>query len=240
MPETDFDLTLTPIAFIENDFTGSFGIPRQSGLAKSIVSQIVFADGFSDKNAVRGIEQYSHLWLIWGFSENFNKCFSPTVRPPKLGGNERVGVFATRSPFRPNPLGLSCVELLGVKSKNGKLALEVAGADLKNGTPVYDIKPYLPYADSVPDAEGGFAEAHKNDRKTVVFEKDVKAFLPESVAASLCEVLSLDPKPQYRHDERTYKMTFGEYEISFTSAGGDITVTKAEKRGNYVPNTSDV
>ncbi len=236
----DFSLTLTPVAFVENDFTGSFGIPRQSGLAKSIVSQIVFCDGFCDKNALRGIEQYSHLWLIWGFSENFSKGFSPTVRPPKLGGNTRVGVFATRSPFRPNPLGLSCVELLGIKSKNGRLCLEVAGADIKSGSPVYDIKPYIPYADIKNGASGGFSEEHKNDFKNVIFEEDVKNALPEDILFSLREVLSLDPKPQYKTGSKVYKMTFGEYEISFLSDGGDITVTNAAKRGKYVPDTKGI
>ena len=154
-------LLIEPIAYIKNGYKEKFGVPRQSGLAPSVKSVIEFCVGFRDENCIRDIEQYSHLWLVWGFSKNENQ-WSPTVRPPRLGGNKRVGVFATRSPFRPNPIGLSCVKLEKIEdSKNGKI-LVVSGGDLADNTPIYDIKPYIPYADIVPEALGGFAEEHKN------------------------------------------------------------------------------
>lgn len=223
-------LTITPIAYIYNGFTGSFGIPRQGGLASTVRSKIIFTSDFRDKNALRGIEQYSHLWLIWGFSDNFEKDFSPTVRPPKLGGNKRIGVFATRSPFRPNSLGLSCVELLGVgeNSEDG-VFLEVGGADIKNGTPIYDIKPYLPYADVKENARGGFAQEHKNDRLEVRFSPEAQSALPKPLAQELEEVLSLDPTPQYKTDfQKIYGFSFCEYEIKFKRENNAITVISAE------------
>lgn len=229
--ENNHNLTITPVAYIYNDFTDSFGIPRQSGLAKCLRSKIVFTSEFRDKNALRGIEQYSHLWLIWGFSDNFGKSFSPTVRPPKLGGNKRVGVFATRSPFRPNSLGLSCVKLEGVgeNAKDG-LFLEVSGADIKSGTPIYDVKPYLPYVDVKENALGGFSEEHKNDRREVAFLKEVGDALPENLKEELSEVLSLDPTPQYKaQGEKLYSFSFGEYEIKFFLENDTITVTSATK-----------
>lgn len=224
-----YELNITPIAYIYNDFTDSFGIPRQGGLAKSIRSELVFTPRFRDKNALRGIEQYSHLWLIWGFSDNFGKEPSPTVRPPKLGGNKRVGVFATRSPFRPNFLGLTCVELAAVKEneKNG-LYLEVLGADIKSGTPIYDIKPYLPYADIKEDARGGFAEEHKNDRREVLFSNEVSAVLSSDKLFELEELLSLDPTPQYKGDGgREYGITFCGYDVKFSLDDGKIFVKSA-------------
>ena len=156
------DYSITPVAIIKNGYNEKFGVPRQSGLAPRIESEIIFLKEFRDENLIRDIEQYSHLWLIWGFTEN-NGEWSPTVRPPKLGGNKRVGVFATRSPFRPNSLGLSVVKLEEIKnSENGKV-LVVSGADLVNNTPIFDIKPYLPYVDSIPEAKGGFSEEFKDD-----------------------------------------------------------------------------
>lgn len=227
--DNNHNLTITPIAYIYNDFTDSFGIPRQSGLAGGVPSKIVFTDEFRDKNALRGIEQYSHLWLIWGFSDNFEKSFSPTVRPPKLGGNKRVGVFATRSPFRPNSLGLSSVKLEGTEenSKDG-LFLKVSGADIKSGTPIYDIKPYLPYVDIKENALGGFSEEHKNDRREVEFLKEASDALPERLKEELFEILSLDPTPQYKaQGEKIYSFSFGGYEIKFSLENDTITVISA-------------
>lgn len=218
------------VAVIKNDYTDSFGIPRQSSIAPSVESVIVFEKEYRDKNALRGIEQYSHLWLVWGFSENEGKKWSPTVRPPKLGGNIRVGVFATRSPFRPNGLGLSCVKLLGVEEteKDGTV-LKVGGADLMNGTPIYDIKPYIPYSDSFPGAEGGFASEHSNDFLKVAIPDGIKEKYSEKYITELAEVLALNPKPQYQNDEnRVYKMNFGGREVSFTVDGETVFVENIE------------
>ncbi|MBR0536175.1 MAG: tRNA (N6-threonylcarbamoyladenosine(37)-N6)-methyltransferase TrmO [Clostridia bacterium] len=205
--------TIEPIAFISNGYNEKFGVPRQSGLANSVKSVITFTEGYTDENCLRGIEQYSHLWLIWGFSENDGK-WSATVRPPKLGGNKRTGVFATRSPFRPNGLGLSCVKLEGVEKKQGCNVLIVSGADLKNGTPVFDIKPYLPYVDSIPDAMGGFSDEHSSDFCRISFE--CETFIPEEDKNQIEEILSLDPKPQYQTDEcRVYGLSYKNYNVKF-------------------------
>ncbi len=208
-------LLIEPIAYIKNGYKEKFGVPRQSGLAPSVKSVIEFCEGYRDENCVRDIEQYSHLWLIWGFSKNENK-WSPTVRPPRLGGNIRVGVFATRSPFRPNSLGLSCVKLERVEdSKNGKI-LVVSGGDLADGTPIYDIKPYLPYVDSIPEASGGFSEEHKNDFSMVEFPDKVKEQLTEQQIENITELLSLDPRPSYQNDEeRLYGLAFEDLQIKF-------------------------
>lgn len=213
---------ISPVAYIKNDFTEKFGVPRQSGLC-NIKSEIVFTDEFKDENYIREIEQYSHLWLIWRFSEN--EGFSPTVRPPKLGGNKRVGVFATRSSFRPNSLGLSVVKLEKVQ----KGSLLVSGADLKNNTPIYDIKPYLPYADSIPNALGGFSEAHKAERKEIIFLNNTENKLNSSLKADITEMLSLDPRPAYQEDEnRVYGVSFGGYNIKFNYRDNKICVTEVE------------
>ncbi len=218
--------TIKPIAYIKNGFNEKFGVPRQGGLAKTVESEIIFEDCCRDKNMLRGIEQYSHLWLIWGFSENEGEWF-PTVRPPKLGGNKRLGVFATRSPYRPNNLGLSCVKLISIARGENGAALIVSGADLKNGTPIYDIKPYLPYVDSVPDAEGGFADSHKNDYLDVVFSENVE--LNDEIKAEIREILSLDPRPQYQDDEkRIYGMSYKEYQIKFKYSQNKIVVIISE------------
>ncbi len=208
-------LLIEPIAYIRNGYKEKFGVPRQSGLAPSVKSVIEFCGGFRDENCIRDIEQYSHLWLIWGFSKNENQ-WSPTVRPPRLGGNKRVGVFATRSPFRPNSLGLSCVKLEKIEdSKNGKILI-VSGGDLADGTPIYDIKPYLPYVDSIPDALGGFSEDHKNDILEVEFSEDTKERLTEKQIQNITELLSLDPRPSYQDDEeRIYGLAFEDLQIKF-------------------------
>lgn len=214
MEEKD-TLLITPIAHIKNGYKEKFGVPRQSGLAPSVKSVIEFCEEFRDENCIRDIEQYSHLWLIWGFSKN-EKQWSPTVRPPRLGGNKRVGVFATRSPFRPNSLGLSCVKLERIEdSKNGRV-LVVRGGDLADGTPIYDIKPYLPYVDSVPEAFGGFSEEHKNDACGVVFPNELQKLLSGDQVQIVTELLSLDPRPAYQDDgERVYGLAFDDFQIKF-------------------------
>lgn len=221
--------TITPIAYIENGYKEKFGTPRQSGLAKNIISKIVFTPEFRDENCIRDIEQYSHLWLIWGFSGNFGE-WSPTVRPPRLGGNKRVGVFATRSPFRPNSLGLTCVKLEAVENtENGKV-LCVSGADIINGTPIYDIKPYLPYADSVPDARGGFSEEHKDYKLPVKIAETLCESLTEAEITQIKDLLSLDPRPSYQNDcERIYGFDFSDYKIKFRCDGEKIIVTEISK-----------
>lgn len=217
------------IGFVKSDFPTKFGIPRQSGLCKSLVSQIVFEPPYNDENAFRGIEQFSHLWVIWGFSDSVCEKFSPTVRPPRLGGNERTGVFATRSPFRPNPLGLSCVKLERVIKQQGSIVLEISGADMKDGTPVFDVKPYIPYADCIESAQGGFAQQHSTDRLTVEFPSELLQKIPADKRDALTEVLSLDPRPAYQDDEnRTYGFEFADFEIKFKVQSGVLTVIKVE------------
>lgn len=220
------EITIKPVAYIKNAYKEKFGVPRQSGLAPSVKSVIEFCDGFTDENMIRGIEQYSHLWLVWGFSQNNGK-WSPTVRPPRLGGNKRVGVFATRSPFRPNGLGLSCVKLeKALKDSNG-LKLIVSGADLADNTPIYDIKPYLPYVDSIEGASGGFADEHKNDFVDVEFSEAAKNKLSDEQTKTLREVLSLDPRPSYQDDEsRIYGLSFEAFQVKFHFKNQKIYVTE--------------
>lgn len=223
------ELTIKPIAYIKNGYKEKFGVPRQSGLAPSVKSEIVFCPEYRDENMLRGIEQYSHLWLVWGFSQNGGE-WSPTVRPPKLGGNKRVGVFATRSPFRPNGLGLSCVKLeKTVNTADGK-TLVVSGADIVSGTPIYDIKPYLPYVDSHADASGGFSQKYKDSFLKVEFLQGVSECIDECDAAQITEVLSLDPRPSYQTDsERIYGLDFGKYKIKFRCDGVTVTVVEIIK-----------
>ncbi len=206
---------IKPVAVIKNGYNEKFGVPRQSGLAEKVKSEIVFEKDFRDENLIRDIEQYSHLWLIWGFSCNEGE-WSPTVRPPKLGGNKRVGVFATRSPFRPNSLGLTVVKLEEVRaSANGKV-LVVSGADLVNGTPIFDIKPYLPYVDAIPNAEGGFSGEHSNEFLKVTALSEVEEAVSEELLSEITSILSLDPKPSYQMDtERIYKMSYKNFNIEF-------------------------
>lgn len=214
-------LEIRPIAFIENDYKEKFGIPRQSGLVE-LTSRIVFAEKFADENALRGLDEFTHIWLIWGFSE-VEGGFSPTVRPPRLGGNIRKGVFATRSPFRPNSLGLSVVKLVEISRGN----ITVSGADLMDGTPIYDIKPYLPYVDSIPEAENGWALAEHSGTLKVEFSEELLRFVPEGKRDGLIELLAQDPRPQYQNDPmRVYTFRFGEQEISFRVEGEVLIVTK--------------
>ena len=218
------------IAKIHSDYKEKFGIPRQSGIAKGLTSVIVFEPEYRREEALRGIEGFSHLWLIWEFSEAKREGWSPTVRPPRLGGNRRMGVFATRSPFRPNALGLSCVKLLGVENREGLgTVLRVAGADLMDGTPIYDIKPYIPYADCHPEASGGFAP-DSGARLTVEYVAGVQERVPEGKRSALTGVLANDPRPRYQHDSsRVYALEFAGLEVKFTVDGDALTVISAEK-----------
>ena len=213
------------IARIRSDFPEKFGIPRQSGLVPQLRAKIVFEPEFRNADALRGIEGFSHLWLIWQFSAAVRETWSPTVRPPRLGGNERVGVFATRSPFRPNAVGLSCVKLEGVAHEEGSGdVLIVSGADLMDGTPIYDVKPYLPYADAHPEARGGFAPSPK-ETVAVDCPPELLAALPEGQREALLGVLAQDPRPQYQHDpERVYGMSFGRWDVKFRVCGERLEV----------------
>ena len=215
------------IARIRNDFKEKFGIPRQSGIADGFLSEIVFEPEYRVPEALRGIDGYSHLWLIWQFSEAVRDGWSPTVRPPRLGGNKRMGVFATRSPFRPNSIGLSSVRLVEIKpTKSEGTILVVSGADLLDGTPIYDIKPYLPFTDSHPDAIGGFADEVKNYSLEVDFPEKLLLAVDESKRNGLIKLLSGDPRPSYIDDgERIYTFSFADYEISFKVIDKRLTVT---------------
>lgn len=219
------------IAHIQSDFTEKFGIPRQSGLVDELEAIVVFEPAYRNADALRGLSGYSHIWLLWQFSESIRNDWSPTVRPPRLGGNKRVGVFATRSPFRPNPIGLSSVRLLGIE-KCGELGmvLRVAGADLLDGTPIYDIKPYLPHIDSHPDAVGGFAAEVKEYQLQVECAQSMLEKLPEEKRRALIGVLANDPHPAYHDDAtRVYGMKFAEYEVKFHIAEGVLHVISIEK-----------
>ena len=219
------------IARIHSDFPEKFGIPRQSGLVDALEATIVFEPEYRNPAALMGITGYSHLWLLWQFSEAVRDTWSPTVHPPRLGGKKHMGVFATRSPFRPNPIGLSSVRLLAVENdpKLGPI-LRIAGADLMDGTPIYDIKPYLPYTDSHPDAVGGFADDHVEDRVEVVFPEELLAEIPVEKRAALMGILSQDPRPSYIDDpDRVYGFNFLEFDVRFTVRDNIITVCEIEK-----------
>lgn len=222
---------MKPIAHIENGFSSKFGIPRQSGLVGQVRSTIVFEPEYRDENALRGIEKFSHLWLIWSFSETKCETWRPMVRPPRLGGNVRVGVFATRSPFRPNAIGLSCVELLAVRGEEGKgMVLEVAGADLLNGTPIYDIKPYLSYVDSHPEARDGFAEAAKEHRLEVEIPEEWEKQLPVDAREAVRGILAQDPRPGYQRDpDRIFGIEYGGFNIRFYVSGKYLKVVEVKK-----------
>ena len=219
-------MELTPIAHIQSDFSEKFGIPRQSGLVEELTATVVFEPEYRDISALQGLDGFSHLWLIWEFSKV--RGWSPTVRPPRLGGNRRMGVFATRSPFRPNPLGLSCVRLREIRRDRALgPVLIVAGADLLDGTPIYDVKPYLPYADCRPDAVGGFAARPKEADLTVECPPALLDRVPADKRAALLAVLAQDPRPQYQDDpERVYGMAFAGLEVKFQVAGDRLAVTE--------------
>ncbi len=209
-------LLIKPIAYIKTDFKEKFGIPRQSGRAPDLLATIVFEPDYAFREAVRCIEEFSHLWLIFGFSKAVRKEDTLTVRPPRLGGNKRVGVFASRSPFRPNGLGLSSVKLVSVNLEEKPISLTVSGADLLDGTPIYDIKPYLPFTDCHTDAVGGYAERQVDYKLQVDFPENLRQKLPKDKILGLIECLSDDPRPSYHEDEREYGMSFCDFEIKFT------------------------
>ena len=215
------------IARIHTDFPTKFGIPRQSGLV-STKGTIVFEPEYRKEEALKGLEEYSHLWLIWEFSEVVRENWSPTVRPPRLGGNKRCGVFATRSPFRPNPIGLSCVRLLGIEKRPEKgMVVEVEGADLMDGTPILDIKPYLPHIDSHPEATGGFALSVSSEQLEVIFPDHLLQKIPEADRKLLSELLSQDPRDRFIHDNsRIWGLTYGNYNIRFQVHDKVLTVSE--------------
>ena len=225
------DVTIQVIARIKSDFPTKFGIPRQSGLVDSLRATVIFEPEFRNPDTLRGIEGYSHLWLIWQFSEAVRKDWSPTVRPPRLGGNTRMGVFATRSPFRPNSLGLSSVKLLGVEhTAEYGTVLHVGGADLMDGTPIFDIKPYIPYGDSHPDATGGFTATAGEFLLDVDFPEVLLALLPEDKREAAIGVLSHDPRPSYQKDaDRVYGLSFAGFDIRFTVSENRLQVQEVSR-----------
>ncbi len=222
---------LIPVAHIRTDFKEKFGIPRQSGRAPSLTARIVFTPNFRNAEYLRGIEDFSHLWLLFDFSLTREKGFSATVRPPRLGGNKRVGVFASRSPFRPNHIGLSCVKLEGVAQTQNGTQLIVSGADLLDGTPIFDIKPYLPFADAKHDARGGYADEHENERLNINFPNSLLEKIEKEKREGLIQCLADDPRPSYQDEpNRIYGMAFGDFEIKFQVKNNTLTVLTVQKR----------
>ena len=223
------------IAHIKTDFPTKFGVPRQSGVIPENMGKIVFEKEYSDPMAVRGLDEFSHIWVIWEFSKAKTDHWSPTVRPPRLGGNKRVGVFATRSSFRPNPIGLSSVRLISVeKTKENGTVLIISGADLMDGTPIYDIKPYLAYTDSHPDAESSFAGEKFSYSLTVDIPDDEKGKIPVDKLSGLIKILENDPRPSYIEDEdRVYAFEYASMHIEFKVAENVLTVVSVEKINNF-------
>lgn len=220
-------MEIKPIAHIKNDYDDKFGVPRQSNIASEIKSKIIFCDEYAKPEAIKGLDGFSHIWLIWEFSKNSHPSSSLTVRPPRLGGNERVGVFASRSPFRPNPLGLSSVRLEKITTENNKPVLTVSGADLVNGTPIYDIKPYIKYSDSHDDAVCGFVDEKKFNILTVNGIEKFRDWLTKEQYETLTIILSNDPRPAYQREcDREYGFKFGGKEIKFKVADNVLTVTE--------------
>ena len=222
------------IARIHSDFSSKFGVPRQSGLVDALESTLVFEPEFRNPDALRGLEGFSHLWLVWVFDQAIRENWSPTVRPPRLGGNQRMGVFATRSPFRPNPIALSSVKLAGIEqtAEFGSV-LKIRGADLMDGTPILDIKPYIPYADSHPDAMGGFASAPAGETLDVIIPPELVAIVPENHREALRGVLAQAPRPHYHDDpERVYGFGFAGMEVKFSVNGTRLTVVDIIKKAD--------
>lgn len=214
------------VAHVYTDFPDKFGVPRQSGTA-GVLGRLVFEPPYGNIDSVRGLDEYTHLWLLWGFSANPpQEKFAPTVRPPRLGGNARMGVWATRSPNRPNPIGLSLVRLVAIERTPRGVELVLDGVDMVDGTPVYDIKPYLPYADVASDAKGGFGEAHKEERLRVVFGCEIQ----EDLRPTLSAILAQDPRPHYQEDGRIYGMRYRDYEVKFAVEGECLTVLSVQRR----------
>ncbi|MCI5977267.1 MAG: tRNA (N6-threonylcarbamoyladenosine(37)-N6)-methyltransferase TrmO [Candidatus Faecousia sp.] len=225
------DVIIHPIAHMESDFLTKFGIPRQSGLVEELDSTIVFEPEYRNPDALRGLEGFSYIWIIWQFSKNLRKDWSPTVRPPRLGGNTRMGVFATRSSFRPNGLALSCVRLLGIaETEDRGTVLRVAGADLMNGTPIFDIKPYIPYSDAHPEALGGFTDSANAFLLEVKCQNSLLEVVPEEKRSALLGVLSHDPRPSYQHDpDRVYGLDFAGCNVKFTVRENVLQVERITK-----------
>ncbi len=229
MQATNTSHVISPIGIIHTDFKEKFGVPRQSGRAPSLLARITFYPQYASEEAFREIESFSHLWLLFDFSATREKGWSATVRPPRLGGNTRVGVFASRSPFRPNHIGLSCVKLERVEKTAQGIALIVSGADLLDGTPIFDVKPYLPFADCLENAVGGYAAAQENYRLRVEFPKDLLEKIPSEKRAGLLECLADDPRPSYQEDGRVYGMAFDAFDLHFTVSGGVLSVQSVER-----------
>ena len=222
-------MKLSPVAIFHGPFREKFGIPRQSGLADTLEGTVVLEKAFASPEALRGLEVFGRIWLIWGFSANRQEGWSPTVRPPRLGGNKRIGVFATRSPYRPNAIGLSCVRLEAIREGDGGLELVVSGADLMDGTPILDIKPYLPYADSRPEARSGFA-GDGPPRLTVCFPPETRQGLAEEDQQAIEELLAGDPRPAYQHDpDRIYGMSYHGLQVRFRVDGDRLTVVETAR-----------
>ena len=223
-------ISMDVIAVMHSDFPTKFGIPRQSGLAEALQSTIVFEPAYRNPEALRGIEGFSHLWILWQFSQAVRQDWSPTVRPPRLGGNTRMGVFATRSPFRPNAIGLSCVRLLSVEhTQDMGTVLHIGGADLMDGTPILDIKPYIPYCDAHPEAMGGFTQNAGDYLLEVDFPENLKQRLPAEKQEAICQVLSHDPRPSYQKDsDRVYGLSFAGHDIRFTVKDTVLTVVDVQ------------
>ena len=220
---------IEPIGYIENDYKEKFGIPRQSGLSESVISRVIFEDEYTDRNYFKDIQEFSHIWLIWYFSDVDKKNIKPTVRPPKLGGNKRVGVFASRSPFRPNRIGISCVKLIKVDFGYKRITLYVTGADLINGTPIIDVKPYLPYTDSRPDATNGFALDDINGLLDVKCSDELLSKIPFDLVDGLLETLKHDPRPSYQNDkERVYGMSYGDLQVKFKVDDNKLEIVEIE------------
>ena len=218
--------TIKPIAFIKTDFKEKFGIPRQSGRAKNLVGEIVFEKPFRNPDALREMEGFSHFWLVFDFSLAHTENFSPTVRPPRLGGNKKVGVFASRSPFRPNGLGLSLVKLEEIKqTENDGIVLVVSGVDLLDNTPIYDIKPYVPMCDCVENAKGGYTDETRHHQLKVVFPENLLNLLPKEKQTAAVQCLSEDPRPSYQEDGRLYTMSYAGFDLTFTVSGDTLTVS---------------
>lgn len=228
------EFSMRVIARIHSDFSTKFGVPRQSGLVDALESTVVFEPEFRNSDALRGLEEFSHLWLVWVFDQAIRKEWSPTVRPPRLGGNQRMGVFATRSPFRPNPIALSSVRLAGIEraAEHGPV-LRILGADLMDGTPILDIKPYIPYADCHPNALGGFASVPAGETLEVVIPEDILPRIPAERLEALRGVLAQDPRPHYQNDpERVYGFGFAGMEVKFSVDGGRLTVRDIQQKAD--------
>ena len=223
--------SMKKIAEVRTDFPTKFGIPRQGGLVEELSGTVIFEKEFQNPDSLRGLEEFSHIWLLWEFSESIQKKWSPTVRPPRLGGNTRKGVFATRSPFRPNPIGLSLVRLTGIEcTKEHGMVLNIKGADLMDGTPIYDIKPYLPHIEAIPDAAGGFAREVKDYALEVSCKKELLEILPPDKRKALLFVLSEDPRPSYQNDpNRIYGFVFAGFEVKFQVKENVLIVNTIEK-----------